>query len=141
MEMPEMDRERRSAPRRLTPLATPTVDTQGALRFPHKQPELEALVRAALHEDGAFNDLTTIATVVSDRRARATLVAREPGVIAGIPIALEAFRILDQKVSIRVDHEDGFEVGPGTAVLFVSGHARALLSAERVALNFLQRLS
>ena len=141
MEMPEMRRERRSAPRRLTPLAMPTVDTQGALRFPLEQPALETLVRAALHEDGAFNDLTTIATVVSDRRARATLVAREPGVIAGIPIALEAFRVLDQKVSIRVDHEDGFEVGPGTAVLFVSGHARALLSAERVALNFLQRLS
>ncbi|HEX7019234.1 MAG TPA: carboxylating nicotinate-nucleotide diphosphorylase [Gemmatimonadaceae bacterium] len=111
------------------------------LRFPLKQAELEQVVKSALHEDGAFNDLTTIATVVSDRRARATLVSRESGVIAGVPIALEAFRLLDAKVSIRVDHEDGSRVGPGTPILFVTGHARALLSAERVALNFLQRLS
>jgi nicotinate-nucleotide pyrophosphorylase (carboxylating) len=98
-------------------------------------------VRSALQEDGAFNDLTTLATVVSDRRSRGTLVARENGVMCGVPIALEAFRQLDGKVSIRVDHEDGSRVKAGEAVLFVTGHARALLSAERVALNYLQRLS
>jgi nicotinate-nucleotide pyrophosphorylase (carboxylating) len=98
-------------------------------------------VRAALHEDGAFNDLTTIATVVSDRRARATLVARQDGVIAGVPLALEAFRLLDPKVAIRVDVEDGSPVVAGATVLYVSGHARGLLSSERVALNYLQRLS
>jgi nicotinate-nucleotide pyrophosphorylase (carboxylating) len=102
---------------------------------------LEELVKTALQEDGAFNDVTTLATVVSDRRSRGTLVSRENGVMCGVPIALEAFRQLDAKVSIRVDHEDGSRVRAGDAVLFVTGHARALLSAERVALNFLQRLS
>lgn len=137
----ESPRDRRSIPRTITPLSVPAVDGSGLLRFPLKQHELEQLVRNALHEDGAFNDLTTIATVVSDRRSRATLVCRESGVIAGVPIALEAFRLLDAKVAIRVDHEDGHRMTPGMPVLFVTGHARALLSAERVALNFLQRLS
>ena len=137
----EPQRDRRTIPRTITPLSVPSVDGSGLLRFPLKQAELEQVVKGALHEDGAFNDLTTIATVVSDRRSRATLVSREAGVIAGVPIALEAFRQLDAKVAIRVDHEDGSRVGPGTPILFVTGHARGLLSAERVALNFLQRLS
>lgn len=133
--------DRRRAPRTITPLSTPSVDGTGVLRFPLQHPQLNALVRAALDEDGAFNDLTTIATVVSDRRARATLVAREGGVVCGVPLALEAFRVLDQKVAIRVDVEDGTPVDAGTPVLVLSGHARGLLSAERVALNFMQRLS
>ena len=111
------------------------------LRFPLKQAVLDSLVRSALDEDSAFNDLTTIATVVSERRGRGALVARESGVICGVALALNAFRMLDPKVAIRVDAEDGMRVESGTSVLFVNGNARALLSAERVALNFLQRLS
>ncbi|HKN68813.1 MAG TPA: carboxylating nicotinate-nucleotide diphosphorylase [Gemmatimonadaceae bacterium] len=111
------------------------------MRFPLKQQALDALVREALDEDGAFNDLTTIATVVSERRARAALVARESGVICGVALAVDAFRLLDPKVAIRIDAEDGMKVSAGSSVLFVNGNARALLSAERVALNFLQRLS
>ena len=108
----------------------------------HSQDELRALVRAALDEDGAFNDLTTIATVVSDRRARATLVARATGVIAGVPLALEAFRQLDAKVTIRVDHEDGARVERRRRRCSSSPATRARCSsAERVALNFMQRLS
>jgi nicotinate-nucleotide pyrophosphorylase (carboxylating) len=144
MEMPEVPRtpERRSVPRTITPLSgTPAADRVGALRFPLRQQLLEETVRGALQEDGAFNDITTIATIVSDRRSRATLVARENGVVCGIPLALEAFRLLDPKVAIRVEHEDGSRVRAGEPVLFVSGHARALLSAERVALNYSQRLS
>lgn len=137
----ESMRDRRSQPRTITPLSVAAVVVEGPVRFPLKQEQLRTIVKGALDEDGAFNDLTTIATVVSDRRARAKLVARESGVIAGIPIALEAFRILDPKVSIRVDAEDGMRVDAGSPLLFVSGHARALLSGERVALNFLQRLS
>ena len=133
--------ERRRAPRTITPLSTPSIDGMGVLRFPLQHPALSALVRAALDEDGAFNDLTTIATVVSDRRARATLVARESGVVCGVPLGLETFRLMDPKVAIRVDVEDGTRVDPGTPVLVLSGHARGLLSAERVALNFMQRLS
>jgi nicotinate-nucleotide pyrophosphorylase (carboxylating) len=144
METPEIpprpSSERRSVPR-ITPLQTPAVSGAGLLRFPMRHSALQELVKSALQEDGAFNDITTLATVVSDRRSRGTLVARENGVMCGVPIALEAFRQLDAKVSIRVDHEDGSRINAGDAVLFVTGHARALLSAERVALNFLQRLS
>ena len=141
MESLEPIRERRTVPRTITPMTIASVQVNNALRFPLKQEGLHQIVRAALQEDGAFNDLTSIATVVSDRRARGTLVARERGVIAGIPLALEAFRLLDAKVTIRVDQEDGSRVDANVPVLFVSGHARGLLSSERVALNYLQRLS
>src|SRR3954465_14573392 len=144
METPETPRssERRSVPRTITPLSgVPAVGAMTSLRFPLNQTQIEDRVRSALEEDGAFNDITTIATVVSDRRSRATLVARANGVICGVPIALEAFRILDGKSSIRVDREDGAAVKAGEPILFVTGHARGLLSAERVALNYLQRLS
>lgn len=133
--------ERRRAPRTITPLSVPSVDGTGVLRFPLGHGQLNVLVKSALDEDGAFNDLTTIATVVSDRRARAKLVARESGVICGVPLALEAFRVLDPKIAIRVDIEDGMRVEGGAEVLMLSGHARGLLSAERVALNFMQRLA
>lgn len=136
-----MNSARRSTPRTITPLSTPAVGSVGMLRFPYSQAELHALVKSALDEDGAFNDLTTIATVVSDRHARGRLVARAPGVLCGIPLALETFRTLDPKVTIRVDCEDGARLEPGDSVLYLSGHARALLTAERVALNFMQRLS
>jgi nicotinate-nucleotide pyrophosphorylase (carboxylating) len=111
------------------------------LRFPLNHDALNSWVQSALNEDGAMNDLTTIATVVSERRARARLVARDAGIICGVPLALEAFRIMDPKLAIRVDAEDGTRVDRGAPVLFLSGHARGLLSAERVALNFMQHLS
>jgi nicotinate-nucleotide pyrophosphorylase (carboxylating) len=119
----------------------PAVDSAATLRFPLTRDALDALVQSALVEDGAFNDITTIATVVSSRRSRARLVARQGGVVCGIPLGLEAFRLLDPKVSIRVEHEDGMQVRNGDPILFVTGHARALLSAERVALNYMQHLS
>ena len=133
--------ERRSTPRTITPLSVAALSGDNMLRFPLDQGHLERIVSSALTEDGAHNDLTTIATILSDRRARAMVVAKEAGVIAGVPLALEAFRQLDSKVSIRIDLEDGTPVAAGTPVLFCTGHARALLSAERVALNFMQRLS
>ena len=139
--MSESQQPRRSVPRTVTPLSVPAIDSTSSLKFPLKQQALDTMVRDALEEDGAFNDLTTIATVVSERRARATLAARESGVVCGIPLAVNAFRLLDPKVAIRIDVEDGIRVSSGSSVLFVNGNARALLSAERVALNFLQRLS
>jgi nicotinate-nucleotide pyrophosphorylase (carboxylating) len=142
METPGRERsEQRRVPRTITPLSTPAYDGDPLLRIPLKKSELEKLVRAALEEDQAFNDITTIATVVSDRRARATLVARGTGTVCGVPLALEAFRQLDPKGTIRVEREDGWRVVKGDPVLFVNGHARGLLAAERVALNFMQRLS
>jgi nicotinate-nucleotide pyrophosphorylase (carboxylating) len=137
----EQSPERRRPPRTITPLSTPAIPSVGTLRFPYSQDELSELVKRALDEDGAFNDLTTIATVVSDRHARGRLVSRANGVVCGVPLAVEAFRQLDDKITIRIDHEDGSRIKPGDSVLYLSGHARALLAAERVALNFMQRLS
>jgi nicotinate-nucleotide pyrophosphorylase (carboxylating) len=109
--------------------------------FPLDRRELGAVVRQALDEDGAFNDVTTLATVLSLRHARGAIVSRERGVVAGLPLAIEAFQQIDTRLVPRVDAGDGARVEPGSPVLFLTGHARALLSAERVALNFLQRLS
>src|SRR5258705_3194499 len=142
MEMQPFEHERRPSPRTITPLSTPAaLGGMGLLRFPYHQEELRNLVRSALDEDEAFNDLTTIATVVSDRHARGQLVASADGVLCGVSLAVEAFRQLDPKVTIRVDLEDGARLKRGSNILYLSGHARALLAAERVALNFMQRLS
>jgi nicotinate-nucleotide pyrophosphorylase (carboxylating) len=111
------------------------------LVFPLTSEERKSVVREALLEDAAFNDVTTIATVLSDRRSRCRLVSRAAGVIAGVPLAAEAFQQLDPDCVIRVDVDDGQSVAPMTTVMFLNGSARGLLSAERVALNFMQRLS
>lgn len=132
---------RRPPQRSITPLSVPAIIAQDSLDFPLSEKELSAVVKQALQEDGAFNDVTTIATVVSGRRARGRLVARDAGIICGVPFALQAFRLLDPKVTIRVNVEDGGRAQKGTTVLSLTGHARGLLSAERVALNFMQRLS
>ncbi len=127
---------------RRTPLSIPALDRPGAAPlFPLTPSELTAMVRSALDEDGAFNDVTTIATVVSGRRAGGAIVARRAGTVAGVPLALEAFRILDPKCVMRVDVSDGERVDAGQSVVFVRGHARGMLSAERVALNFMQHLA
>ncbi|WP_345785285.1 carboxylating nicotinate-nucleotide diphosphorylase, partial [Roseisolibacter sp. H3M3-2] len=111
------------------------------LYFPLTPAQTSLLVREALHEDEAFNDVTTLATVLSGRHARGYLVARQAGVLAGVALAVEAFRQVDPRINVRVDVADGGALTPGMPVLILSGHARGLLSAERVALNFLQRLS
>jgi nicotinate-nucleotide pyrophosphorylase (carboxylating) len=109
--------------------------------FPLSQHETEALVRAALEEDRAFEDVTTLATVPEDSRATAALVARAEGVVAGLPLAVMAFHLLDPSVKVRVLVWDGSRVARGEVALELEGPARALLSAERTALNFVQRLS
>ena len=127
-------------PRRITPLIAPAF-ADGEPDFPFSDVHVVRLVQAALDEDQASNDVTTIATVLPSRKARATLVAREGGVLCGVPLALAAFQLCDDKVEIRVDAEDGHRVEQGSTVLFLNGKARGLLAAERTALNFLQRLS
>jgi len=111
------------------------------LHFPLTRKETTAIVAAALQEDDTKHDITTAATVLSNRRARCRLVARQTGVIAGLALACEAFEQLDPAVTIRIEREDGTRIQPDTPVMFLSGHAGGLLSAERVALNFVQRLS
>jgi nicotinate-nucleotide pyrophosphorylase (carboxylating) len=111
------------------------------LHFPLTKKEIRQLVGAALEEDDTKHDITTAATVLSDRRTRCRMVSRAEGVIAGLPLAAEAFERLDKTVTIRIDRDDGSKVRPNTPVMFIAGQPRGLLSAERVALNFVQHLS
>jgi nicotinate-nucleotide pyrophosphorylase (carboxylating) len=127
--------------RRESELAAHGFHWEEGLRFPLTKQDTAALVFAALEEDDTRHDITTAATVLSDRRARCRLVARQKGVVAGLALACEAFEQLDKAVTMRIEHKDGTRVNPETPVMFLSGHARGLLSAERVALNFVQRLS
>jgi nicotinate-nucleotide pyrophosphorylase (carboxylating) len=127
--------------RRESELAAHGFVWEEGLHFPLTKKETTAIVAAALQEDDTRHDITTAATVKSNRRARCRLVARQTGVIAGLPLACEAFEQLDPAVTIRIEHGDGTRIRPDTPVMFLSGHAVGLLSAERVALNFVQRLS
>jgi nicotinate-nucleotide pyrophosphorylase (carboxylating) len=99
------------------------------------------IVRRALAEDLGWGDVTTEATVPPDLRARGTIVARQPCVIAGLDVAAEVFRQLDPAVSFLTHKTDGDRCHAGEIVAEVSGFAGTLLTAERTALNFLQRLS
>ena len=99
------------------------------------------LVRRALAEDFGWGDVTTEATIDRDQKARAVILAKSRCVIAGIDLACEAFRQLDPVVAITVHHRDGTLCEPGTEVAEFVGGAAALLTAERTALNFMQRLS
>ena len=98
------------------------------------------LIGRALCEDVGAGDVTTAATVPADRRARATITQKAPGVIFGLQVAEEVFRRLDPDVEVSRLAPEGMwrETGP---VLQIEGRARAILTAERTALNFLQRLS
>jgi len=127
--------------RRESELAAHGFVREEGLHFPLTKRELTTIVAAALQEDDTRHDITTAATVTSNRRGRCNVVARQAGVIAGLTLACEAFEQLDPTVTMRIEHADGSRVGPQTSVMFLSGHARGLLSAERVALNFMQRLS
>jgi nicotinate-nucleotide pyrophosphorylase (carboxylating) len=103
---------------------------------------LEPLVRMALLEDlGRAGDITTDALVPADAVAEAAFVARQPGVIAGIEPARLAFALVDPRVEMTVLAGDGATVAPGEIVARLRGPARAILTGERVALNFLGRLS
>jgi nicotinate-nucleotide pyrophosphorylase (carboxylating) len=107
-------------------------------------PELvaESVVRAALLEDiGHGGDLTTEAIVDPHRRATARIVARQKGIVAGLPFALLAFRILDDGVESNVTIAEGERVEVGDVVAEISARARAVLTGERTALNLLCRLS
>ena len=103
---------------------------------------VEDAVRAALLEDlGRAGDITTNGTIPAARQARAVIAARQPGIVAGLDLAKAAFRLLDPALSFETRIADGTAVTPGAILATIEGPARALLSAERVALNFLGRLS
>ncbi|MPM99194.1 putative nicotinate-nucleotide pyrophosphorylase [carboxylating] [bioreactor metagenome] len=103
---------------------------------------LEPLVRMALLEDlGRAGDLTTDTIVPADARAELRLVARQDGVLAGVDLARLAFVLMDGRTQFELLCGDGTVLKPGTEIARISGYSRALLSAERVALNYLCHLS
>jgi nicotinate-nucleotide pyrophosphorylase (carboxylating) len=102
----------------------------------------EPLVRAALLEDlGRAGDITTDAIVPREQRASLQLRARQPGAIAGLDVARCAFQTVSPDVRMEIIRDDGSVVSPGDVIATISGPARALLTGERVALNFLCHLS
>jgi nicotinate-nucleotide pyrophosphorylase (carboxylating) len=104
---------------------------------------LENAVRAALDEDlGRAGDITTLATIPAGKQATAVLAVRKPGVVCGLPVAEAVFRLIDPSVRFEALVEDGASVaGNRTPVARVAGDARAILTAERTALNFMSRMS
>ncbi|ABD05815.1 nicotinate-nucleotide pyrophosphorylase (carboxylating) [Rhodopseudomonas palustris HaA2] len=103
---------------------------------------IEEAVGRALDEDlGRAGDVTSIATIPEATQAHAVMVARQAGVIAGLPLAVAAFQRLSPDIAITAHVRDGDAVAAGVNVLTLSGPARAILSGERTALNFVGRLS
>ncbi len=100
-----------------------------------RKPPLD-LIKRALEEDGADYDITTLSTVPAEQLANASLIARQEGVAAGLTVAAATFRLLDERVTIDLLVADGEQVHPDQLLAHLSGPARSILSAERVALNF-----
>jgi nicotinate-nucleotide pyrophosphorylase (carboxylating) len=104
--------------------------------------EIDAAVTGALEEDlGRAGDITSTATIPENLEGRANLAARQAGVIAGLPLVAAAFRRLSPEIAIAPHARDGATVQRGDNLMTISGNARAILGAERVALNFLGHLS
>jgi nicotinate-nucleotide pyrophosphorylase (carboxylating) len=99
------------------------------------------LVRRALEEDAGRGDVTTRAAIDAEARGRGVFVMKSAGVVAGLDVAIEAFRQLDPQVKVTVLRPDADWCEAGDSIAEIIGNARALLVAERTALNFLQRLS
>lgn len=99
------------------------------------------IITAALEEDGARNDVTTHALVPPDQRGCGTILCKARGVVAGLPVAETAFATLDANVRFQALVQEGALLAPGDALARVEGPLASVLSGERVALNFLQRLS
>ena len=104
--------------------------------------EVEAAVNRSLEEDlGRAGDVTSIATVPEDTRGRAIVVARKPGVVSGLPWVDAAFRRLSPEMKIAATTRDGAAITAGAKLMTIEGNARAILSAERTALNFIGHMS
>jgi nicotinate-nucleotide pyrophosphorylase (carboxylating) len=103
--------------------------------------EVQAIIDRALAEDIAWGDVTTQALIPGDRRATAEALIKRPGILAGGEVFAQTFRTLDPQARVEVLVPDGSRVEPGAIVVTVESCAAAILSAERTALNLLQRMS
>ncbi len=112
------------------------------MKLPQLDPaEIQRVLVAAFAEDVGPGDITTAAIIPGDAAARARAVVREAGVIAGLPVFSDAFRFTDHAVQVVESIDDGAAVLPGDVIAELHGPAAAILTPERVALNFLQRMS
>jgi nicotinate-nucleotide pyrophosphorylase (carboxylating) len=123
-----------------TATATRDIQVDGALEALDVE-LLGDLARQALTEDGAWQDVTTAATVDPNQRGSATVLAKRDGVIAGQPVMAATFTAVDPETRYRALIPDGSKVRKGDHIAMVEGSYASILRAERVALNFLQRLS
>lgn len=105
------------------------------------EPDVQAIIDLALAEDIGTGDVTSLATVPADRRATGTLLAKSTGVLSGLDAVRQVFRTVDPAIAFEALLRDGDAVEPGARIATVAGPARSLLTAERTALNMLQRLS
>ena len=103
--------------------------------------QADQLIRMALQEDITREDVSTHAVMPTATRGTVDLIAKEDGVVAGLEIYARVFKILDEKTEIELHCKDGDEVKKGELMATVTGDIRVLLSGERVALNYLQRMS
>ncbi len=102
---------------------------------------VDQIIENALREDIGEGDITTNLLFLEDSRCRAVIVAKEEGIVAGLPIAEAVFRKLDKDILWREKKRDGDRIEPSEILAEISGSQRAILMGERVALNFIQRLS
>ncbi|HEY7124803.1 MAG TPA: carboxylating nicotinate-nucleotide diphosphorylase [Ktedonobacterales bacterium] len=100
----------------------------------------QALIERALEEDIGFGDVTTLSTIPAERIISATLITRQRGVVAGLPVARAVFQAVDASLTIEQLVPDGAQVAPNDVLLRLRGSARSILTAERTALNFLGHL-
>lgn len=103
--------------------------------------EVKQIIELALAEDGVTNDITSKLIIPEDLEASATLLAKAPGVLAGIELFKAVFERVDNKIKVELRLQDGDRVKPGDVAALVSGHARSILAAERSAMNFICHLS
>lgn len=102
---------------------------------------IDEIIKNALIEDIGTGDITTTACVAKDSVSRARLISKDKGVLCGLPVFIRVFALLDARIKVTVLKDDGEEVVPGDIIATLEGPSAGILTGERVALNFLQRLS
>jgi nicotinate-nucleotide pyrophosphorylase (carboxylating) len=102
---------------------------------------IRPFLKQALLEDGAWNDRTSQSVIAKNLPARGEVLAKQKGVLAGLPLVVEIYKLLDKRCKVKILVSEGAKVRPGLKVALLEGPAQALLSGERVSLNLLSRLS
>ncbi|MBI2858678.1 MAG: nicotinate-nucleotide diphosphorylase (carboxylating), partial [Chloroflexi bacterium] len=103
--------------------------------------QVDKIIERAVEEDLGWGDVTTDNLIPEGAVAVATLATRQSGIACGIQVALKVFQKVDRDLSGKLLFRDGQEIHPGDVILEIEGHAASILRAERVALNFVQRMS